>query len=256
MGSGVDLASVWGASAREVYAVGTVKNTNRGMIFRKTTDIWVEFGTAPHGLRAVWGVGDTRYAGGNDGALYSGPSAAPFSTGVQVEKAPNVPDTLFAPIIHSIGGNNAQAVMLAGDIDTTFFFDGTWHTYLDPIDRTRAFRAIFGAPGPSLEIYEGANYFGLWRFTGSQNGVIQLNEEKDLPQNVDRSIWSIWGPNTDKIIAVGDGGRIMTFDKASQKVTIIPSPTGRNLYGVWGSSLDDVWIVGEGNIVLRGPLRF
>jgi hypothetical protein len=256
MGSGVDLASVWGAGPREVYAVGTVRNTNKGMIFRRTTDIWTEFGTAPHGLRAVWGIDDTRYASGNDGALYSGPSSAPFSTGIQIDKAPNTPDTLFAPILYSIGGNNALSIMLAGDIDTTYYFDGTWHTYLDPIDRTRAFRAIFAPLGNDVLVYEGANYYGLWRFTGSQNGVIQLNEEKDVPQNVERSIWSIWGPNGQKIVAVGDGGRIMTYDAATQKVTVIPSPTGRNLYAVWGTSFDDLWIAGEGQLVMRGALRF
>jgi hypothetical protein len=85
---------------------------------------------------------------------------------------------------------------------------------------------------------------------------VQVNEEKDVPQKLERSIWSIWGPNGDKIIAVGDAGRIMTYDKATQKVTIVPAPTGRNLYAVWGTSLDDVWIAGEGQLLLRGALKF
>jgi hypothetical protein len=115
---------------------------------------------------------------------------------------------------------------------------------------------MWGFPGPTADIYQGANYYGLWHFTGSSDPVLQLNEEKDQPQNVNRWIWGIWGPSADKVIAVGDAGRIMTYDKTSGKVTIQPSPTGKNLYAIGGTSLDDIWIVGEEQLVLHGHLAF
>jgi hypothetical protein len=257
LGSGVDVASLWSSGPDEVLAVGTTRNTNSGPIFRRSAGKrWIQIGTAPHGLRSVWGSGDARFAVGNDGVIYSGPPSDPLGTGMQVEPNENVAKTLFVPILHSVGGNDDKHVMIAADYDTTLFFDGTWHRYEDPIDRTRSFRSIWGPPGATTDIYQGANYYGLWHFTGSANPVTQLNEEKDQPQNFNRWIWGIWGPSADKIICVGDGGRIMTYDRQTSKVTIQPSPTTKSLYAIGGTSLDDIWIVGEEQLVLHGHLSF
>ena len=95
-------------------------------------------------------------------------------------------------------------------------------------------------------------FFGI----GGAEAVSQLNEEKDQPQNFNRWIWGIWGPSADKIICVGDGGRIMTFDRITNNLTIRPSPTTKSLYAIGGTSLDDIWIVGEGQLVLHGHLSF
>ena len=53
-----------------------------------------------------------------------------------MEPNENVAKTLFAPVLFSVGGNDPTRVMVAADYDTTLFFDGTWHSYADPIDRT------------------------------------------------------------------------------------------------------------------------
>jgi hypothetical protein len=257
LGPGLDVTGVWSNGPDEALAVGILKNTNKGPIFRRGKGVWAQIGTAPHGLRTVWGIDNVRYAGGNDGVIYSGPANDPLRDGFQQPRPPEVADTLFAPIIHSIGGNSTKAVMAAADFDITMLFDGTtWHSFQDPIDRTRAFRAIWAFPGSSADVYQGANYYGLWHFTSSTAPVLQLNEEKDQPQNVNRWIWGIWGPSADKVIAVGDAGRIMTFDKTSGKLTIQPSPTTKNLYAIGGTSLDDIWIVGEEQLVLHGHLAF
>lgn len=257
LGSGVDVAGVWSGGPNEVLAVGTTRNTNSGPIFRRTSNKrWIQIGTAPHGLRSVWGSGNARFVVGNDGVIYSGTPSDPLGSGMQVEPNEKVAATLFVPILHSVGGNDDQHVMIAADYDMTLFFDGTWHRFEDPIDRTRSFRSIWGPRGATTDIYQGANYYGLWHFTGSADPVTQLNEEKDQPQNYNRWIWGIWGPSADKIICVGDGGRIMTYDRESQKVTIQPSPTTKNLYAVGGTSLDDIWIVGEDQLVLHGHLSF
>jgi hypothetical protein len=257
LGPGVDVTGIWSSGPTEALAVATQKNTNKGPIFRRGNGVWAQIGTAPHGLRTVWGIDQMRYAGGNDGVIYSGPPIDPLRDGFQQPLPPDVPDTLFAPIIYSIGGNSTKAVMAAADFDITVFFDGaTWHSFQDPIDRTRSFRSIWGFPGPAVEIYQGANYFGLWRFTSSTAPVLQFNEEKDQLQNPNRWIWGMWGPSGDKLVCVGDAGRIMTYDKKSGKVVTQPSPTVKNLYAVGGTSLDDIWIVGEEQLVLHGHLSF
>jgi hypothetical protein len=256
LGPGLDVTGVWSSGPKEALAVGILKNTNKGPIYRRASGVWTQIGTAPHGMRTVWGIDDVRYAGGNDGVIYSGPPTDPLRDGFQQPLPPEVADTLFAPIIHSIGGNSTKAVSVAADYDITMLFDGTWHAFQDPIDRTRSFRAIWAFPGPAVDVYQGANYYGLWHFTGVSAPVLQLNEEKDEPQNANRWIWGIWGPSADKVVCVGDAGRIMTFDKTSGKLTIQPSPTGKNLYAIGGTSLDDIWIVGEEQLVLHGHLAF
>jgi hypothetical protein len=257
LGPGIDVSGVWSSGPTEALAVGTLKNTNKGPIFRRGKGVWAQIGTAPHGLRTVWGIDDVRYAGGNDGVIYTGPANDPLGTGFQQPLPPNVPETLFAPIVYAIGGSSKNSVMAAADVDITLFWDGTtWHPFQDPIDRTRSFRAIWAFPGTATGVYQGANYYGLWHFTSSSDPVLQLNEEKDQPQNANRWIWGIWGPSADKVVCVGDAGRIMTYDKTSGRVTIQPSPTGRNLYAVGGTSLDDIWIVGEQQLILHGHLEF
>ncbi|HSO34125.1 MAG TPA: hypothetical protein VLT33_16435 [Labilithrix sp.] len=257
LGSGVDVGGVWASGPSEALAVATTRNTNSGPIFRRTNGRWIQVGTAPHGLRSVWGSGNVRYVVGNDGVVYSGPPSDPLGTGFLVEPNEFVAKTLFLPIFFSVGGNDDKRVMIAGDFDMTVFFDGTWHSFADPIDRTRSFRAIWGPAGsPTVDIYQGANYYGLWHFTGSANAVTQLNEEKDEPQNFNRWIWGIWGPSGDKVICVGDAGRIMTFDRKTGLVTKQPSPTTKSLYAIGGTSLDDIWIVGADQLVLHGHLSF
>lgn len=257
LGPGIDVGGVWGSGPSEALAVATQKNTNNGPIFKRQGGRWVQIGTAPHGLKTVWGTGNMRYAAGNDGVIYSGPPNDPLGTGFQAELNDKVAKTNFAPIMWQIGGNSETKVMVAADYDTTIFFDGTWHSFADPIDRTRSFRAMWGPPNtPDIDIYQGANYFGLWHFSGSTNPVNQLNEEKDDPANSNRWIWGIWGPSPDKIVCVGDAGRIMTFDKKTGLVKKQPSPTGKSLYAIGGTSLDDIWIVGEDQLVLHGHLTF
>lgn len=260
LGAGIDVGGVWGSGPTEAFAVATTRNQNLGPIFQRKNNRWIQIGVAPVGLRSVWGSGNTRYVGGNDGSVYFGPPTQPLKEGKQVEPNEFVAKTNFAPIFFSVGGNNENRVMIAADYDMTVFFDGTWHTYADPIDRTRSFRAIWGPPlpkdSPEIDIYEGANYYGLWHFTGSANPVTQLNEEKDEVQNFNRWIWGIWGPNADKIICVGDGGRIMTYDKKTGELKKHPSPTTKSLFAIGGTSLDDIWIVGEDQLVLHGSLKF
>src|SRR5262249_11305620 len=137
----------WGSGPNDLWTVGTNKVTHGGVLFHKTTDTWVQFGTSKYGLRSVWGTATQRFAVGLSGAIYSGPIATPFAIGNEVDPNGNVPLTPDAPILYSVSGNGDTAAMVAGDVDSTFFYDTRWHALADPVDRTRAFRAMWGAPG-------------------------------------------------------------------------------------------------------------
>jgi hypothetical protein len=260
---GVDYFGVWGTAPDDVWVVGTFRVSHHGLIMHKTAPGWAELGEVGFGLHGVWGVDDNRWAVGENGAVYGGASATPFAMGIQFDPNSAVPKMMYSPLMYGISGNSATSILVAADVDSYWYYDGTWHLYTDPVDRTRAFRASFGLPSATPQIYIGANYYGLWYFQGKNDPitgmplpVLQFNEEKDAPGNENRFVWGIWGPSLDKVIAVGDGGRIMTFDRNKGELKIFPSPTMANLYGIWGTSLDDVWIVGDGSLVLHGRLRF
>jgi hypothetical protein len=256
IGAGKDLTGVWGTGPDNIYAVGMVRDTSMGyVLYRGPDHTWVILSSKIMPLRAMWGNDTLRVACGRAGVVYQGPPADPFITGMQFPPQAGV-TTDFAPILYSVGGNSPSSVMIAGDVQSTYYYDGSWHQYIDPTNPTRAFRAIFALPQVTPSIWEGANYYGLFHFTSSKDPVAQLNDEEDVPQNISRSIWGIWGPSDDQIVAVGDGGRIMTYDSQSRNIRIRESPTGQNLYGIWGSSLDDVYIVGAGGTLLHGRVRF
>jgi hypothetical protein len=260
-GGGRDLTGVWGTGPDDVYAVGTDRSRGTGYVMHREPLAsgqlnWIILTDKTRPLRAMWGAGDLRVACGRSGVVYQGPNSDPFVMGLQFNPAPGIM-TDFAPILYSVSGNSPPAVMIAADVQTTLFYDGAmWHTYVDPSDPTRAFHAIFGLPGPDLGLWEGANYYGLHYFTGRANPVTQYNDEKEVAGNVNRSIWGIWSDAADRVVAVGDGGRIMTFRVGDPGVVVRRAPTDRNLYGVWGSSFDDLYIVGEGPTVLHGAIHF
>jgi len=249
------MYGVWGTGPEDVYAVGAVADEDVAVIMHQTSVGWIEITTSyPHGMRAVGGIPSEFFAGGYDGVILAGPT---FTEGVKEPPNPDIALTTYAPIVYSISATSKDNVMAAADVDTTLYYDGSgWHAYADPTDRTRTYRAVFGAPDAGTDFYWGANYYGLWRFTGMENPVRQLNEERNLPQDDSLFIWSVWGFSADRVVCVGSNGRIMTYDTTSGTVHIQPSPTGKNLYGVWGTSFDDLWIVGDGQLVLRGSVTF
>jgi hypothetical protein len=257
-GPGIDLSGVWGSAPDDIYAVGTRRDTTQGIILHWLGTRWIEVGGGKAmALRAVWGGGDLRVACGLNGVIYQGQPSDPFLNGYQVGPNPNILPTVNAPILYSVSGNSPSSVMIAGDVASTYYWDGVmWHSYAEVEDPARTFRAVWAPPGPDVAVYEGANYYGIWYFTGRQNPVLKLNEERDQPQKLSRYIWGIWGPSPSQIVAVGDDGRIMLIDRDSGLNQIVPSPTANHLYGVWGSSADDVWIVGEAGTVLHGAVHF
>jgi hypothetical protein len=260
MGSGYDLTSGWAANHTDQWITAVIHGTPNGILFHLGTsppNRWVQANTAPipNGLLGVWGSGDKRFATGYNGIIYSTDTMGPFHMGNSVPANACHGSTTFAPLLWQVSGNSPTSVGVAGDACTAYFFDGiNWNGLINP-DSTRSFRSAFGAPGNITDIYFGANYYGLWHFDGSTL-EIQINEERDQAQNISLFTRAIWGPDAQHLVAVGDLGRIMTYDTGTQKVKILPSPTTRTLYGIWGASLDDVWIVGEGGLVLRGAVPF
>jgi hypothetical protein len=54
----------------------------------------------------------------------------------------------------------------------------------------------------------------------------------------------------EKVVAVGDQGRIYAYDIGLATVAPIPA-TDEPLWAVWGSSLDGIWIIGGRELILQ-----
>jgi hypothetical protein len=253
--TGAKLGGVWGRGPNDAYAVGTLAAGARGIVMHYDGRGWTQQIELPTGLVSVWGIDDTIYAGGLDGVLYKKTSARDWYRLIALEPNPEIPKTQFSPILYSISGNAPDKVLVAGDIDTVYFFRGSsqWVPFYDPVDRTRAYKSVWGARSASTNLYVGANYFGVWLFTDAPE-ILSLHEEKDSLDKKDKAIWGIWGTASDHVMFVGDEGRIMTYDGGPNGLVSHPSPTQKSLFGVWGSSASDVWIVGEGATILRGKM--
>jgi hypothetical protein len=160
--------------------------------------------------------------------------------------------------VWSIVGNNANMLLVAADVDMTVNFVGNsmWVPLYDPVDRTRTFRAVWGPPSMTPLIYIGASYFGAWMFEGKDQAFLELHEERDRADDAQKFLWAVYGWAPDRVVFVGDEGRIMTYDGGPNGLTQVASPTKRPLFGVWGASPDDVWIVGDGALLLHGKLTF
>jgi hypothetical protein len=259
---GVDLGGAW-TNGVISYAVGTLKQTNTGVFMLRTakTGRWIQLATVPHGLRSVWGDDDFRVAVGHDGVAYFGVEDVPFKNGVQHDPFDGVPRTLFSPLITAVGGNSRKHVIAVGGAGGWFGYDGAaWKGYAQKVDATRTFRSVWGPPGDSLDVIIGSNYYGLWRFRGTQdqNGerlpASLLNEERDDPIRGSQYINGIWGESTSRFLAVGTSGRVMKHEEGAPPSVIATAAGAHDLWGVAGTGWDDLWIVGDAGVVLHGSL--
>ena len=268
---GVELNGVWG-NETWALAVGSFKNSNRGVAMLRAPNRWVQFATVEHGLRSVWGSGtgddDRVVVVGNDGATYFGNPTRPMEKGVQQDVPADTPQaltqTLFFPVMAAVGGNSPNHVVVAGPVGTFYKDDGTnWKGEVQKIDPTRTYSAVWGPLGKAFDVVLGANYYGLWYFAGTDTSaetgkpgsmLLMLNEERDDIQRAQQYIYGIWGESTSRFLAVGSSGRVMLFE-GKEKPRIMDSPAGgHDLRGISGTGWDDLWVVGDDGIVLHGSL--
>jgi hypothetical protein len=258
--TGAWLSGVWGSGPNDVYAVGTLAADARGIVLHYDGSGWVQQASTATSLLSVWGVGGRVWAVGPGGHVYEQVSSGTWTdNGGHFAPNPNVDGGADAPALSSISGNAPNLVVVAGGLDSMYWFDGTyWNYSYDPVDRTRSYHAVWGAPSSTLDVFIGANYYGIWWWAADLDGGTQtyylLNEERDSKDKANDSFWGIWGPSSDRVVFVGDGGRVMWFNGGPDNPKIVPCPVQTSLYGVWGTSLDDVWIVGDDATILHGSI--
>jgi hypothetical protein len=256
---GLDLYGVWGRSAKEVYAVGRYELDGAPVVSRYDGNSWTTQGPIPAHVTALsdaWGPGDTQvYYTGLEGQIFQhdpvNHPTTPYHLAAKTGGCPQISDP--GPILWAIDGSGLDNIIAAGDSGLLAHRDANGWMRLCHPDSKVAYRAVFSAPG-STDFYLGANYLGLWRFTGRATATLKIHEDRGTKGADKRHLWSIWGTSAAAILAVGDAGTILYFDGTGAGARVLPSPTSGALFGVSGADGKNVYICGEGNRIWRGEL--
>ncbi len=256
-GSGVTshLKAIWGFGDQDIWVVGE----NVGLHWNGAT--WTEDGPSDRDLRALFGVGDTLIAAGDDGALYrhvGGEWVADHQDGDYELNAifGTDADHVFAvgrstwlesdggqwrehterPDAAGVWGSRADDVWVAGDEGLHHWDGASW----TPVAST-AGTALFDVWGAAPNDVWAAGADGrLLHYDGSEW------TEEGAPTS--QSLFAIWGRGADDVWAIGDHGTILHFDGTEWRWR--DSGTDNVLHSVWGTSVG-VWFVGHGGTILR-----
>lgn len=253
---GLNFYGLWGRSSEDVYAVGRYELDQRAAIHHYDGERWFAEGPLPTDwkpLSAVWGTptGTKRYFTSLDGTIYAHAADKGYQLVVQTGGCPAVSDP--APVLWAIDGSSFDSALAVADDGLSAHRDHDGWVRLCHPDPTVRFRAVFSVPG-TTHFYMGANYLGLWRFTGRGDPLLKIHEDRGTTGADQRHLWSIWGTSEARILAVGDGGALLYFDGSGGGATLLPSPTSGALFGVSGFDEKHVFICGEGNRIWRGEL--
>lgn len=277
-----DFYGVWGTSATDVWAVGSL-----GILAHydgKTWTLSMQSGMlTPNTLRGVWGsAADNYWAVGNGGVIlkWDGSTWAPgpgngtypgntlygiwgasaseiyiagssglvlSHNGTAVTKV-NLPGAPVAAFIAVRGGKRDNVVVISS-LGNVYRYDGTTWT-ADPMS------GAIGAPNPqSLWVLPSGSIWVSGSGTGARysGGTWQpLNN----PSN--SSLAAIWAASDSEVWAVGLNGAMSRFDGQTSLVPgplTLPSPTN-TLYSIWGvatapAGVPSMWAVGSGGTIRR-----
>jgi hypothetical protein len=211
------LFGVWGASEKEIFAVGTGGKA----IFYDGTE-WKDQPTpTTENLTAVWGTTakDVWAAGFNgtvihfdgvdwkehtppDSVFYTGDGGAP--TG---DAAAALRRNFWG--IWAAGTVTTDALYVVGDAGTVVYFDGKLKLWSDKIPVT--------GDGQPVKIHD------------------QLN--------------AVWGSSANKVYIAGNFGTVLIGSKSG--LTVQDTKITKDLHGVWGRGDNEVYVVGTGGTVLQ-----
>ena len=260
---GRDYLAVWGFSKTDVFAVG--QTASGGFVDHFDGKGWTAVFDTPSALLGVWGSSQGAgavLAVGTQGNIYGFTPGQAWKTFDKLPKAPGDPSVPGAPRLWGISGRNLDDFSIAAD--SRFYHyepDAGGFAFYEPTAQTNTlFRSVWQqAGGAGTNVYFGTNFFGLLYFSGRGSetsgypGTVLFRDEA-TPGAEESFIQGVWG-TSEKVIAVGDRGRIYVYDTGLSTPSPIPSPTDEPLGGVWGSSIDDVWIVGRRELILHGSIR-
>lgn len=266
---GNDLKAIWGSSANDVWAVGSV-----GTVLHFDGKSWrlVDSGTNAD-LTAIWGrAANNVWAFADDG------SAIQFD-GVKWS-AGSTPSTASCYKLRTASGRDATNLYVGtamGDLCKTngsawrsvsqnLFKDGSGiaSLWINPAGAGW----LVGEKGQSAELPLGSeswqtksslgftvsamsNWQDQPRWAvggGSALWVGQKWQTIPLPMGVG-ALSAVWSSSTDTAWAAAVGGGFLRWNVTEWKS--VPSPNKQTVRSFWGSSESDIWAVGDGGVMLH-----
>jgi hypothetical protein len=258
---GRDYLAVWGFAEDDIYAVGE-STTGAGFVDHFDGVGWTGVYEAPTPLLGVWGTKDGTgavIAVGVAGEAYGWHPGSAWQPILHIDPGPNDPAMSGEPRLWGISGRSIDDWAIAAD-SRVYHLEGSNLAYYElTTENGTLFRSLWQTPDPQTSIYLGTNFFGLYWFSAKGNEmtgypISVLSRDETVPDAANAFIQGVWGTG-ERVVAVGDQGRIYAYDTGTATVSQLVSPTDEPLGGVWGSSIDDVWIVGRRELILHGSVR-
>lgn len=254
---GAYLTGIWSGGPQEVVAVGLYTFDFSPAVFNYDGNLWTSGAPFPASVTAltdVWGIGTQRYFTGFDGHIFQDdPVNKPndrYHTAVLTGGCPNIGDP--PPHLLGIDGSGLDDILAVGGSALMAHRDATgWARFCGP-DTQVGYTAVYSVPG-TKKFYVGSNYLGLLLWTGRGDPLLQIHEDRSLPNADKVNVQSIDG-SVLGIVAVADTGKILYFDGTGAGVKELASPTSDDLYGVKLFDDGTVYVCGRGSRIWKANL--
>ena len=245
-GTRVSLASVWGATASAVFAVGGAC-VGADVLVRYDGTAWsqppgqcVVFGSSG-GLTSVFGISASDvFVVGRRALPPWGETSIRHYDGQQwtVVYGHSCSFSCFAGPRAVWSGSSTDAFVV-GDSGLVLHYDGTsWNP--QPSGTTEQLDAVWGV-GPGAAVFA----------VGAGGTILYYDRStwRALPSGTTQPLFAIWGTSANDVFAVGGAGTVLHYDGTTW--TAQNSGSTQPLYGVWGSSGNAVFAVGDSSTILH-----
>ena len=238
-GTTADLYGVWGTGPKEVYAVG-----DQGTLLRYDGTAWSPYGpTTTKAIHAIWGAGGHLFAVGQ-GEIHQH-DGTKWST----------PTVAGLGTLLSVHGSSKSDVYAVGGMAVLHYDGATWTDLTVP--GPFVLSAVWGVNKTFIAV-------GVGVITGGPPPpfavTIEAGALKSMKGATGKGLTAIWG-STDgasgssiakpgDVFAVGGAGTLLYYDGSAWH----PQQSGviSNLSGVWRSEDNHVFVVGELGTILHG----
>jgi hypothetical protein len=246
----VVLNSIWGASASNIYAGGSLCGQAMTMKYDGTSwtqDLQECGGVFSRSVVSIWGTSASSvfYIVRNSPAPRS-PGASLYVFDGQGTWSPNYnhfcsPPPGCDPYLNAGWSGAPDFVSAVGDSGFVVHYDGAAWTE-QARGTTRNLNAVWGSgTGGAAAIFAVGDTGTIVSFDGSAWHPVASGTTQPL--------YGIWGTSASDVFAVGGGGTILHYDGTTW--TAQSSGSTQTLRGVWGTSGTSVFVVGDAGTVLR-----
>jgi hypothetical protein len=259
----IELQSVWGAAANDVFAVGSHIHSPTGAIMHFDGTAWSEM-TGPSlppqtdvviMWRSVWGSSghDVYAVGARYGTMTTPTTGLLHPTAIVAHYDGSAWSLVPLPSgnnreILDVWGTSGSNVYLVGDFQPG---DGNDEGIILHFNGTSWTETRYGTGGLHLKAVWGTGANDIFA-VGDNGTILHFNGTAwtPMPTPITKAVHEIWGSSASDVIAVAARGIILHYDGSHWSQMV--SPTDRDLFGVWGSGPGNVFATGLVGVILHG----